>query len=71
MVLQKFIVSNMHCSSCAMHLEELEDELPGVLEVKASYQKQEMWVKYDETRVTAAQITNAAMELGYEAVISP
>jgi copper chaperone CopZ len=65
MVQKKFMVSDMHCSSCPMHLEGLEDDLPGVLEVKASYQKQDMVVKYDENKVTVEQIIAAAKELGY------
>lgn len=67
MVKQIFKVSDMHCPNCPMHLQELEDELPGVLEVNASYQKMEMVVKFDETKVTADQIIAATKELGYTA----
>jgi copper chaperone CopZ len=70
MVEKRFIVSDMSCSSCAMCLEGLEDDLPGVLEVKASYRKQEMLVKFDESKVTVEQIIAAAKDLGYTAELA-
>jgi copper chaperone CopZ len=60
---------DMHCSNCAMHLQGLEDDLPGVQQVDASYQKQQMMVKFDESIVTADQIIAAAKEIGYTAEI--
>jgi copper chaperone CopZ len=50
-----------------MHLQALEDELPGVLEVDASYQKMQMAVKFDENQVTVDQIIAATKALGYTA----
>jgi copper chaperone CopZ len=64
---QVFKVSDMHCPNCPMHLQELEDELAGVLEVNASYQKMEMVVNFDESKVTVEQIITATKELGYTA----
>ena len=34
-----FRVPDMECPNCAMHLEGLEDELPGVKRVAASYKQ--------------------------------
>lgn len=62
-----FKVSDMVCTNCPMHLQALEDELPGVLEVNASYQKMEMAVKFDENRVSEDQIVAAVKTLGYSA----
>ena len=67
MAKQSFSVPSMHCSSCVMLLEGLEDEVPGVRRVEASYQKQRMDVDYDETTVTLAQIIDATRKEGYEA----
>jgi copper chaperone CopZ len=67
MTTQIFKVLDMHCSNCPMHLQELEDSLPGVQEVNASYQKAQMVVKFDENKVTPQQIIDAAKELGYTA----
>jgi copper chaperone CopZ len=67
MAKQSFSVPSMHCSSCVMLLEGLEDEVAGVSRVEASYQKQRMEVEYDEGRVTVEQIIAAARKEGYEA----
>jgi copper chaperone CopZ len=65
MLKQTFRVSDMHCSACVMRLEGLEDDLPGVRQVRASYLKQQVEVEYDEAQVTAAQIIAAIQRLGY------
>ena len=53
MVKQVFRVTDMHCSNCVMRIEGLEDDLPGVQRVRASYKKQQVEVEYDENRVSA------------------
>ena len=65
MLKQIFRVTDMHCTACVMRLEGLEDDLPGVKRVRASYQKQQMEVEYDETRLSAAQIVAEIGRLGY------
>ena len=66
-----FRVTDMHCTACVMRLEGLEDDLPGVKRVRASYQKQQVEVEYDETRLTAAQIAAAIQRLGYTVAGEP
>jgi copper chaperone CopZ len=65
MAKQTFRVTDMHCSSCVMRLEGLEDDLPGVKRVRASYQKQQMEVEYDEKVLTEARIVGEIRRLGY------
>ena len=48
MVKQVFRVTDMHCSNCVMRIEGLEDDLPGVQRVRASYKKQQVEVEYDD-----------------------
>ena len=67
MVKQVFRVTDMHCSNCVMRIEGLEDDLPGVKRVVASYRKGQMTVEYDETRLSEAQILAAMARLGYTA----
>lgn len=67
MAKKTFRVPDMHCTACVMRLEGIEDELPGVKRVTASYRKQQMEVEYDEMQVTAQQIIAAAKKRGYEA----
>ncbi len=68
MVKRVYKVIDMHCSSCAMHIESIEDVLPGIRCVKASYQKGRMEVEYDETKVSETQIIAAVEAKGYKAV---
>jgi copper chaperone CopZ len=69
MVKQVFRVTDMHCTNCVMRLEGLEDDLPGVRRVRASYKKQQMEVEYDEATVSAAQIVSAIQQLGYTVAV--
>jgi copper chaperone CopZ len=65
MLKQIFRVTDMHCPACVMRLEGLEDDLPGVRRVRASYHKQQMEVEYDELKLSAEQIVAAIRKLGY------
>jgi copper chaperone CopZ len=60
-----FRVPDMQCPNCAMHLESLEDEVPGIKQITASYKKLSMAVEFDETKVTVEQIVAAANAIGY------
>ena len=65
MLKQIFRVTDMHCSNCAMRIEGLEDDLPGVKLVRASYHKQQVEVEYDESKLSAGEIIAAIGKLGY------
>jgi copper chaperone len=65
MAKQVFRVVDMHCTNCVMTIEGLEDDLPGVKSVHASYKKGTVEVEYDETRLSEARIKDAIGELGY------
>jgi len=66
---QQFRVEDMHCVNCTMRLQELEDILPGVKSVDASYRTGKMVVEYDETKILSDQIVQAVRKLGYTAVL--
>jgi copper chaperone len=61
-------VNDMHCSMCVIRLESIEDEIPGIKRVEASYHKQQMRVEFDEAQVSDEQIIAAAAAKGYTAV---
>jgi copper chaperone CopZ len=65
MTKKTFKITDMHCSSCPMRLEGIEDMLPGIKQVRASYQKQNMEVEFDEGKVSEEQILGAIKKLGY------
>lgn len=69
MIKKTFKVPDMHCTNCSMKLESIEDELTGIIEINASYHKQQMVVEFDETRISEDQIIAAAKKKGYQAVL--
>jgi P-type Cu+ transporter len=66
---QNFKILDMYCTNCAMRLEGLEDELPGVRRVEASYRKGQMLVEYDEGVLSTDEIVAAVKKKGYQAVV--
>ena len=68
MLKQIFQVPDMHCSNCVIKLESIEDDLPGIKEINASYHRQQMTVEYDETQISVAQILAAVEKKGYHVV---
>jgi len=67
MIKKTYKIPDMHCSNCAMKLESIEDDLPGIREINASYHKQQMMVEFDEAQVSETQILTAVMKKGYHA----
>ncbi len=61
-------ISDMSCPACAMRLEMIEDQLPGIKKIEASYRKQSMEVEYDEAQVSRAQLLEAIRKQGYTPV---
>ena len=67
MIKKTFRVEGMHCSNCPMEVEGIEDDLPGIKQVSASYQKGQMVVEFDDAKVSEAQIIAAVEKRGYQA----
>jgi copper chaperone CopZ len=67
MIKKTYHIEGMHCSNCAMNIEGIEDDLPGIMEISASYQKGQMVVEFDEAKVSEAQILAAVENRGYQA----
>jgi copper chaperone CopZ len=67
MIKKTYSIPDMHCSNCSMRLESIEDDLPGIKEINASYHKQQMTVEFDESQVSEEQILTAVMKKGYSA----
>ncbi|MFZ6030236.1 MAG: heavy-metal-associated domain-containing protein [Chloroflexota bacterium] len=70
MIEQTFRVYGLHCTNCVMNLESLEDSLPGVERICASYKQEQMVVRYDPARLTVAQILAAVAAKGYQAELA-
>jgi copper chaperone CopZ len=65
MIKKSFTIKDMHCSSCVMRIEGIEDDLPGIKRINASYQKQKMEIEYNENIINEDQIIKAVEKLGY------
>ena len=60
-----FKVLDMQCSNCPMIIESIEDVLPGILDISASYHKQQVVVDYDDALLSEKQIISAIEKKGY------
>ncbi len=67
MMKKTYVVKDMHCPNCVMAVEGIEDELPGIRQISASYQKGRMVVEFEEALVSEAQILAAVEQRGYHA----
>ncbi|HEX7620539.1 MAG TPA: heavy-metal-associated domain-containing protein [Anaerolineales bacterium] len=67
MIKKIYRVEGMHCTNCAMNIEGIEDDLPGIKQISASYRKGQMEVEFDEAKVSEAQILAAVEKRGYQA----
>jgi len=65
MIKKIFSIKDMHCTSCVIRLEGIEDDLPGIKNISASYHKQILSVEFDENLVGEDQIISAITNLGY------
>jgi copper chaperone CopZ len=68
MMKRVYDVPDMHCPACSMLLEGIEDDLPGIRRISASYHKQRLEVDFDEGQVSEAAIVTAANALGYHLI---
>ena len=68
MTIQNFDLKNLSCPACIMHLEAMEETVPGVHRVHANYQKQALQVEYDESVQSPQGIVDAVSEMGYVAI---
>lgn len=61
-------VEGMTCGGCAASLTKALKDTPGVLDAKASYEKGEAWIKYDDRKITVAKLREVINRTGFKAV---
>ncbi|HEY0322767.1 MAG TPA: heavy-metal-associated domain-containing protein [Pyrinomonadaceae bacterium] len=61
-------VEGMHCGGCATSIEKKLKATPGVEEVRVSFEKKEAWIKFDDQKVTEAQLREVITSTGYKVV---
>lgn len=59
-------VSGMHCTSCEARIEREIKKLVGIINVKASYNNETVYVEYDPDFCTINSIKNAIKKAGYD-----
>jgi copper chaperone CopZ len=60
-----YTITNMECPNCAMILESIEDDLPGIRRIDASYARGQMTVEFDENKVSESQVLDEIKRKGY------
>lgn len=67
MVKKKFVITGMHCTSCALLIDSDLEDLDGVIVSSTSYARQETIVEFDEVKVTHEKILGIIKKNGYDA----
>ncbi len=60
-------IEGMHCTSCALLIDEELEELAGIRRSKTSYARQQAEVEYDEKKVDEGKIIATITKVGYKA----
>ena len=66
MTKKTYRIPGITCALCAMALQSLEDDVPGVKRANASYRRQRLEVEFDESKVSEAELLAAIVALGYD-----
>lgn len=66
---QLFDIPQIHCASCVMLIEALEEDYPAVKDVRVNSLKKQAEIEWDEKLMTTDEIIGAIKELSsYKAV---
>lgn len=61
----EFTIDGMTCTGCEEHIKHAVSEVPGFIEVTASYEEGKATVKFDKTKSTIQDVMAAINETGY------
>lgn len=62
-----FRVEGMHCGSCALLIDDVLHDLPGVRDAHTSATKHQTTVELDTTHTSPDDVISAIAEAGYRA----
>lgn len=68
MATQHFQLEGLHCTSCVMNLEGMEEDAPGIHKVNADFKSSRMRVEFDESKQSVEGIQALVSEMGYIAI---
>ncbi len=63
-----FDVEGMTCASCELHVTHAVNELEGIVNVAASFEKANAKVEFDNTKTTKEDIEKAINSTGYKVI---
>jgi copper chaperone CopZ len=61
-------VEGMHCGNCAASINEKLKATAGVEDVRVSFEKKEAWIKYDDEKLTVANLREIINSTGFKAL---
>ena len=61
-------IEGMHCGNCAASVKKKLKATKGVLDVQVSFDKKEALIKYDDEKVTVAELRAAINSTGFKAL---
>ena len=61
-------VEGMHCGNCAASVKKKLKATAGVEDVTVSFEKKEALIKYDDQKITVAQLREVINSTGFKAV---
>ena len=64
-------ISGMHCSACAMNIDNAVEEIRGVISSKTNYAKAETDVVFKPGKLNLAPVKKAIEALGYQVLHTP
>lgn len=63
-------VSKMTCAACPITVKKALSRVPGVTEVRVSYERMQATVMFDDTQTNVAALTRATTEAGFPSTLA-
>jgi copper chaperone CopZ len=60
-------ITGMHCGSCALAIEMVLKDKPGVTNAKVDFDSKKAEVDFDEQKVKTEELTEEIAKVGYKA----
>jgi copper chaperone CopZ len=61
-------IEGMHCKNCAASIQKKLKVTDGVEEVRVSFPKKEVWVKFDDQKISVAKLREVINSTGFKAL---
>ncbi len=65
-----FEIKGMHCVSCAMNIDGLLEDTPGVIKAETNFAKSVTYVSYDKKIISTEKLKEIIKRFGYQVIIT-